>query len=76
MPRKGAKNFSRAASHQRALFHRERQDKDIFDVTGQGRNALHHYEKWHSFPARFAGFACATEGIGPADLHAINTRFG
>jgi hypothetical protein len=52
MPRKGAKNFSSAASHQRTLFHRERQDKDIFDVTGQGRNALCYYEKGHSFPAR------------------------
>ncbi|HEY6183450.1 MAG TPA: hypothetical protein VIW67_14470 [Terriglobales bacterium] len=57
-----------------ALSHLGRQEKDIFDVTGQRCNALNYYEKWHEFPARSADFARAINGAGPAERQAIHTR--
>jgi len=73
---KARSNFAALQAISEHWSHGERQEKDIFDATGQGYNALNDDEKWHSRPARFAGFACATDGVGPAELHAINTRFG
>ena len=68
---KARSNFAALQAINERLSHRERQEKDIFHVTGQGYKALNDYEKWHSFPARFAGFACATDGVKPTG----NTHF-
>ena len=72
---KARRNSAAQRAISERLSHRERQEKDIFDVTGQGCNALNYYEKWHEVPAHRADFARAANGAGPAEIPAINSKF-
>ncbi len=36
---------------------------------------MNYHEKWYVFPAHCAGFARASDGVGPAEIHARETLY-